>query len=115
EGDGTLTMRMHRLVPLSGRVMFADGRPAAGITLQVSGAGSAIDDFRENVTTGDDGRYEISVSPNMAYLVVVQDQKWAAPPATGFAVLPGRPRTGVDFTLQPATRVIGRVTLGPDN
>lgn len=114
ESIGPLTMRLHKLVPISGRVVFPDGRPAPGIKLDVSGEGYSFDSFRQSTTTDADGRYEIKVSPNQVYLMIVQDQKWAAQPATGFAMLPGKPKQNVDFHLQPATRIFGRVTMGND-
>ncbi|MFO1096043.1 MAG: carboxypeptidase regulatory-like domain-containing protein [Planctomycetaceae bacterium] len=114
ESVGPLTMRLHKLVPISGRVVFPDGRPAPGIKLDVSGEGYSFDSFRQSTTTGADGRYEIKVSPNQVYLMIVQDQKWTAQPATGFAMLPGKSKVNVDFRLRPATRIFGRVTMGTD-
>ena len=110
-----LTIKLHRLVPLRGRVSFPDGRPAPGFSIKITGEGYEHERFRAlPVTTDDDGRYEFNVSPNQAYLVLVDDEQWAAPPATGFVVLPGQPRENVDFVLRPATRLYGRVTMGPN-
>ncbi|HJQ79095.1 MAG TPA: carboxypeptidase regulatory-like domain-containing protein, partial [Lacipirellulaceae bacterium] len=113
-GDGTLVIKLERLVPISGRVTFADGSPAAGITIDVCGNGYSIDSFREAVRTDADGRYTIKAAPNMVYLLVVKHDKWASRPQTGFAVWPDKPLENLDFVLRPATRIFGRVTLGPE-
>ena len=48
----------------------------------------------------------------MVYLLVVADEKWAAPPQTGFAVMPGEPQKIATSTCGRATRIFGRVTGG---
>lgn len=112
--DGKLTIQLHRLVPLRGQVKLPDGSPAANIQVVASGKGHDFDDFHGNVKTDAEGRYEIKAAPNVIYLVTVQDKKWASTPHTGFAVWPDTPVNDVDFTLRPATRLFGRVTLGPE-
>ncbi|MBN70355.1 MAG: hypothetical protein CME32_13865 [Gimesia sp.] len=112
-GQGLLVMKLARLVPISGQVRQADGTPASGIKVTVVGDGYQIDSFHKTVTTDDDGRYSLKVSPYMAYLVVAGNQTQASTPRTDFAVMPQQPVTGLDFKLRPATRLYGRVTLGP--
>ena len=112
---GKLTMRLQKLVPLSGKVSLPDGSPAAGIPISASGEGYMIDSFRGTTTTDDEGRYTIEAAPNMVYLVTAGNEKWAAAPQTGFALQPDQPRTSLDFKLRPATRLFGRVTTGKDN
>ncbi len=112
-GKGLLTIELDKLVPVSGQVRHADGTPAKGITVTAVGDGYQADTFRESVTTDDDGRYSLKVSPYMVYLVVAGNQTQASTPRTDFAVMPEQPVTDLDFKLRPATRLYGRVTLGP--
>ncbi len=115
-----VTVKLDRLIPLRGRVVFADGRPAAGIQINASGSGPSRDGSRIVVssrnfaTTDDDGRYELMLPPYQAYLVAVNDQQWAAEPRSGFTIMPGPPVEEVDFVLRPTTRVFGRITAGPE-
>lgn len=111
--DDTLELVCMKRVPLTGRVMQADGKPVAGIRIRANGQGS-IRLFRGDATTGADGQYQILAAPDQAYLLTVVDQKWAAAPHQGFTVLPNTPVSNLDFTLLPATRVFGRVTGGEE-
>ncbi|QDV15498.1 Nickel uptake substrate-specific transmembrane region [Gimesia panareensis] len=112
-GKGVLTIELEQLVPISGQVRLSNGSPARGIQVTAVGDGYQTDFSPETVTTDDDGRYTIKVSPHMAYLVVAGNQTLASAPQTDFTVLPHQPVTGLDFQLRPATRLHGRVTLGP--
>lgn len=113
--SGSLTIELHKPVSLSGTVRLPNGEPAADITVQAIGEGYTFDGFRGSVKTDREGAYEINVAPNLIYLLVVDDREWAAAPQTGFAVRPSQPRDDLDFDLRPATRVFGRVTVGPDD
>lgn len=108
-GSGLLEMQLDRLVPIRGRVVDADGRPVEGITVAGSGAGYNIDGSRASTSTDDQGRYELLVPPDQIYLVVVNDEQWAATPQDGFAVFKNTPVDDKDFTLRKATRVLGRL------
>jgi hypothetical protein len=44
-GDGTLVIKLDRLVPIGGRVTFADGSPAAGITIAASAPAISLTTF----------------------------------------------------------------------
>lgn len=112
-GNGVLTIELEQLVPISGQVRLSNGSPAEGITVTAVGDGYQTDDFRESVTTDDEGRYTIKASPDMVYLVVAGNQTLASASQTDFAVLPHQPVTNLDFQLRPATRLFGRVTMGP--
>src|SRR5262249_44485637 len=103
-----------RVVAVRGKVTFPDGKPAANIRIAADGAGYAHHNFHGEVSTDKDGRYEFLAYPNEIYLVAVRDKTWAAPPHTGFAVWPNQPVENLDFQLQPATRVSGQVTVGPN-
>lgn len=117
-GEGTLTIKLEKLVPLAGRVTLPDGSPAKGISVSASGKGYQFDSFQSTTQTDEEGRYVIKAAPDMVYLlvvnnlVVVNGKKWASKPHTGFALLPGKPIENLDFQLCPATRLFGRVTVG---
>jgi hypothetical protein len=114
-GDGTLTVQLQRPVPLRGRVTLSNGSPAADIEIVASGEGyEDMDGFRGTAKTDALGRYEIQAAPNMVYLVVVQDKKWASQPRPGFVVWPDTPVENLDFKLRFATQIFGRVTRGTD-
>src|SRR5262249_34454594 len=66
--DRPLVARMLRNVPISGRVLRPDGKPAAGILLQIEGRGSTNHYFRSVVRTGADGSYRLEVYPDQSYL-----------------------------------------------
>ncbi len=112
--DGRATATLQRFVPLSGRVRFADGRAATDINVIVAGAGYSVDGFYQAVTTDHEGHFGINVNPDLLYMVAVRDQQWAAPAIDGLIVRPGTAVEGLEFELRPATRVHGRVTIGPD-
>tara|TARA_R110002111_G_scaffold262851_2_gene341834 strand:- start:32587 stop:35607 length:3021 start_codon:yes stop_codon:yes gene_type:complete len=111
-GNGILTIKLEKLVPLAGSVTLPDGSPAKGISVSASGEGYQIDSFRSTTQTDKEGRYVIKAAPGMVYLVLVTDKKWASRPHTGFPLLPGKPSENLDFQLRPATRLFGRVTVG---
>ncbi|MBW3598836.1 MAG: carboxypeptidase regulatory-like domain-containing protein [Planctomycetes bacterium] len=112
--DGRVTVRLERLTPMSGRVQFADGRPGPDVDVHVVGAGYESDGFRETTTTDREGRFDLRVAPNLLYMLVVQDEQYAAQPIDGVVVRPDEAVEGLEFELRPATRVHGRVTVGPE-
>lgn len=112
--DGQLTAKLQRLTPLAGHVSFADGRPAAGIKVQVVGNGYKFDGFHETVTTNDDGSFNLRVAPDLLYMVAVQDKQWASAAIDGLIVKSDQVVDQLRLELRPATRVHGRVTVGPD-
>lgn len=114
-GEGTLTIKLEKLVPISGKITLPDGSPAKGISVSASGEGYQFDSFRKSAHTDEQGRYVIKAAPNQVYLVVVNDKKWASAPHTGFALWPDKPIENLDFQLRPATRLFGRVTVGSQN
>ena len=72
-----LEVRLDELVPLSGHVRFADGRPAAGIGVVATGNDYSEETFRGQATTDADGRYEMKVPPEALLIFGVEDDKWA--------------------------------------
>ena len=107
--NGEIDIQLDRLMPLRGTVTFADGTPAAGIAVAAAGAGYTFDGFREVTRTDKSGRYEILAAPYQIYMLYVQDEQWAAPSQSGFAVLPNQAVDEHHFQLRRATRIHGRV------
>ena len=112
--DGIVDAVIPRPVEISGRVEFADGTPAPGIAINVSGAGYDIKWFQGRTTSRADGRFAIDVYPDEMYMLGVDDKKWGARAIDGIVVKRGTPIRDLKFTLQPATRVHGRVLEGKD-
>jgi len=92
-------------------VLHGDGRPAAGIRVQVEGRGKTIHFCRKHALTGSDGSYAIKIYPAQSYLVAVLDDTWTAPTRTGIVIGEGEVREGVDFRLEAGKHIEGRVTL----
>ncbi|HTU91788.1 MAG TPA: sigma-70 family RNA polymerase sigma factor [Gemmataceae bacterium] len=109
-----LTISLLPMEKLSGRVTHADGRPAAGIVVAVAGQGCSHNYFRGSAQTDAEGHYALKVYSDYAYIVAVQDKRWAAPYRSGIVVRAGKPVEGVDFVLGRATRLHGRITVGKD-
>ena len=78
EDTQPVTTRLVRTEAIRGRVVHADGTPAAGIRLEAYGSGKKHDNGRGEALTGADGRYEMMVSPDEAYAVYVEDRDRAA-------------------------------------
>jgi beta-lactamase regulating signal transducer with metallopeptidase domain len=111
----TLTAKLFHNTPINGKVTLPDGKPAAGVLLQVEGRGNTSHYFRNVVRTKADGSYSLSVYPDQSYIIAVTDETWAAPSKTGIVVKENEPRTGLDFRLGKGTILRGKVTVGPDD
>ncbi len=103
-----------RPVEISGRVEFANGAPAPGIAINVSGAGYDMEWFRGRTTSRADGHFAIEVYPDEIYMLGVDDKKWGAHAIDGLVVQRGMPIRNLKVTLQPATRVRGQFVEGKD-
>jgi hypothetical protein len=112
---GIVDVVIPRPVEISGRVEMTDGTPAPGIAINVSGAGYDIKWFQGRTTSRPDGRFTIDVFPDEIYILAVGDHKWGARAIDGVVVQRGTPIRDLKFTLQPATRVHGRVVQGKDH
>ncbi len=110
KGNGELVMRLARLVPLRGQVVDFQGQAMTGIAVESQGCGYTWDLGSASTTTDANGNYELLVSPEQIYLVIVRDQKFASAPHTGFAVFKDQPIEGKNFVLRPATRFHGLLT-----
>ncbi|MFO0889053.1 MAG: sigma-70 family RNA polymerase sigma factor [Isosphaeraceae bacterium] len=107
-----VTTRLVRTEAIRGRVVHADGTPAAGIRIQAYGSGKTHDNGRGEALTGADGRYEMRVSPDEAYAVYIEDRDHAARSRLDVIVRRGKPAEAVDFTLTRGTLLRGTVSVG---
>jgi beta-lactamase regulating signal transducer with metallopeptidase domain len=117
--DKPIEVTLNRLVEAGGRVLNPDGSPVSGATVLAVGKGYDFDGFNSQATTGPDGSYRLELAPYQTYLILARQEQaqehLAATPQDGILVYPNQPQTGLDFTLQPATRIHGRVTRGDDH
>ncbi|HEV3300239.1 MAG TPA: thioredoxin family protein [Planctomycetaceae bacterium] len=111
--DGVVELTIPRLVPMTGRVQFGEGAPASGIAIEVSGGGASnMVPFRGRTISRADGSFTIDVCPDEAYLIGIDDQKWAAEALKGIIAKRGTPVENLKLTLRRPTRVHGRVAVG---
>jgi|GEM_PF-2275060 len=108
------TINLLPLVKLSGRVTHPDGRPAAGAQVVARGQGTSHNGFHGGTTADAEGRYEIDVYSEQAYLVMASLEPFVSPVRGDILVRVDKPVTGVDLVLGPTTRLYGRVAVGPD-
>lgn len=106
--------RLVALVPVRGKVTFADGSPASNTQVSANGHGYQFDRFRELTQTADDGSFFLWVYPDQYYIFAAHRDRLAAP-AVAKVVRQGRPVEDVHLVLQPATRIHGRLTAGDDH
>ncbi|AMV40115.1 thioredoxin family protein [Planctomyces sp. SH-PL62] len=110
-----VTLEFLPMERLSGRVLTADGRPAAGAIVAVDGQGVWLNGFNGRALADADGRYDLKVHAEHAYVVrATLGDGLASPHRSPVVVRAGEPVEGVDLVLGPATRVTGRVTVGED-
>lgn len=118
-GDAEVTMTLVRQMPLEAQVTYNDGRPAPGIFIFV--LHHALDDARDTpapksgnyaTQTDDQGVARLHVFANDIQLIRAWRDKWAAPLTTHMTLdePPGEP---LRIVLQPATRLHGRLRMGP--
>ncbi len=110
---GPVTATLRRTETIRGHVVRSDGSPAPDIEVQAYGSGKGLDNGRDRTRTSADGSYELTISPNEAYAVYVDDKDWAAPSRLDVVVREGKPVEGVDFKLTRGTILRGTVTIGP--
>jgi beta-lactamase regulating signal transducer with metallopeptidase domain len=104
----TLTAKLVRKTSIGGKVTLPDGKPAAGVLIQVVGV-----PFRKDVRTKADGSYSLLVDPNQYYIIAVTDENWAARSYTSVVVGQEGPPVRFDFQLSKGTILRGKVTFGP--
>ena len=108
-GKDMSEVELELTVPIRGKVIGIDGKPAKGIAVEANGIGYSYSNERATTESDELGNYELMVAPNQIYLVIVKDRHWASSPQDGFAVFRNTPVDGKDFTLRKPTRVFGTV------
>jgi hypothetical protein len=98
-------------VKLAGKVLFPDGKPAAGLIVQVEGRGN-LALCRKYARAAGDGRFEVSVFPEQEYIIGVLDKNWASDNLVGLFVGEGDTLADVTLKLKKGTLVHGRVIGG---
>lgn len=109
--DKELTTTMVKLVTVRGRAVQTAGAPAAGAEIQARGEGYAEDSFNTRVWADADGRFELELAPEQLYLIVARTKDWASR-ARNLVVQSAAPKDTLEFRLQPAARVHGRLIDG---
>lgn len=107
-----LTMPLIRLVPLRGRATLPDGAPAAGAEVVLGAQGYRSDYHTAAAICDDEGRFEVDVHRNSYCVLLASLDRFASPLAA--RVVKDRPIDEVALQLQPATRIHGRITGGPE-
>ena len=105
------TLLVKRKSRLSGRVRFADGRPAKNFKIRANGVGARSPD-QDTVQSKMDGSFEMTLASDLTYVVALEDDRWAAPSHVGVIVREGYDVTDIDFTLQKGTIIRGQLTVG---
>jgi hypothetical protein len=113
-GLADLEMPMVRTSKIVGRVVFSDGRPAPNIRVDARGFGAPYG-RRPTTVTAADGSYELAADGELAYVILIDDEHWAATSYLGVLVREGKDVAGIDFTLAEGTIVHGQVTVGPEH
>lgn len=106
--------QVYRKSKLTGQVLLPDGQPAPRVLVGAIGF-HATGVTLTSAVTGSDGRYEMLLPSEQAYLIGVEDDHWAAPIHTGLILRENAPVEPVDFQLSAGTLVKGTLTQGADH
>ena len=113
--NAPLTTRLLATVPMTGKALLPDGRPAGGILIQAEGRGATSHYFRNLARTRADGTFDFNLYPKQTYLFAITDADWAAPVFSGISVEENANLNNlVTFHLRKGTLLKGRVTVGKD-
>ncbi len=115
DGDEKILI-LRRPLKASGTVRYPDGKPAQGITVKCEGGTLNYDFKRYSAKTNADGRYEISLDPEAAYVFGIENGDWGAVPRNPLVVnAKTKPEElqNLDFSLRKTVRVHGNVVFGP--
>jgi len=109
------TIVLYRPRKVAGIVRYPDGTPAEGITIKYEGNNLTYDYKQGSAKTNADGRYEMDIEAEAAYILAVVNKDWAAPaynPLVINAKTPPEELQSLDFTLQKPSRVYGKALSG---
>gem|GEM_PF-3199224 len=114
-----LAVQLSRLVPVTGVLTFADGTPAAGLSMRFHGVGLKKGESNGTssvgtATTDDKGRFEMMLAPHQAYLGILQDKKFVFSGSSLFAITDKPPEKELQLVARSGTRLFGRVTIGDE-
>jgi hypothetical protein len=105
---------MTPLVAVDGSVALSNGNPVADAVVHVGGQGLSLDRFRGKVTSDECGVFHIEVNPDQFYLFVAYKEREASSTHTRIIRKDGKFEP-IRLVLKTATRVHGKLTVGPDN
>lgn len=114
--ENKVLARVVPYVPVTGQVVDADGRPAAGVEVLIGSDVASpspmqiVDVIHSSLRTGADGTFRFDVYSNQYYLIAARHGRLAAKPQT--MVVRQQPVQGLKFVLGPATRIRGKLTKG---
>lgn len=113
-----LRVTLNRLVEVSGVITTPDGKPAVGMKVRASGRsytlehgdphGMQLVDLGDH--TDNEGHYKLMLPPHHIYMLVVEDNKYAAANYDVFIVQPETPILEKRIPLRVGTRVHGVLT-----
>ncbi|MEZ6077335.1 MAG: M56 family metallopeptidase [Pirellulaceae bacterium] len=103
------TIQLAEKLLVGGEVRYDDGDPAAGIAIRAAGDFNYCFGFNERVRSDEQGHWQMWVKPNGYYMFAVQDEQFAARPHSGVIVFDRDPPQNLDFQLESARRVHGKI------
>ncbi len=106
------TVHVAEKVLVGGRVLLPDGQPVENVQIAAAGDFFYSSAFHEVAQSDSEGLWEMLVQPNGYYLFVVQDDDYCAPAHEGILVHDSETPTNINFQLEAARRVFGKVS-GP--
>ena len=112
-GSRNLDVKLLRLAQIAGKVIYSDGKAAAGIMIEAEGMGTGVS--RCYARTAEDGTYRLKVQPNNSYIVAVADDQWAAASLTGIVLREGENRQDLDFQLSQGTLIHGTIRVDTES
>lgn len=113
--NAPVTTRLLATVPMTGKALLLDGRPAGGILIQAESRGETSHYFRGLARTRADGTFAFDLYPKQTYLFAVTDAGWAAPHTSEINVDENaKLKNLVVFHVTKGTMLQGRVTAGKD-
>ena len=120
--QGAFTITLLSPIHIVTRALDSTGQPVAGAKLHIFGQNSTSSgSYLEQLApiTSTDGTAAVDGDPERYYTFVAQkfsaQQGYTVSPVSGRVILGTSPPVTVDLKLQPALRIHGHLTAGPDN